>query len=229
MKCSYEQVLSDPSRRSAFTLIELLVVIGIISLLISILLPAISRAREQAKTVQCSSNLHQLAIATLMYSNDYRGVLPAAFPPDVYTSDIPAGSTYWFLGLGGYTNVKWAYLPGYATQPLNQATVFADPARDQLFLYLIYGLHYGYNQEFSARKLTSIRGTAKGLIADATGYWFEVDRYGYYYAGFNWQVGNQVTLDFKRHRRGLNISFTDGHVETIPTKIITNQMLTDQQ
>ncbi len=63
-------------RKSGFTLVELLVVIGIISVLIAILLPALSRARAQAKTVACLSNLRQLYYAFALYVNDNKGKTP---------------------------------------------------------------------------------------------------------------------------------------------------------
>jgi prepilin-type N-terminal cleavage/methylation domain-containing protein/prepilin-type processing-associated H-X9-DG protein len=65
-----------PSACSAFTLVELLVVIGIIAVLIAILLPALNRAREAAKQVQCLSNMKQLSNAVIMFANEHKDWMP---------------------------------------------------------------------------------------------------------------------------------------------------------
>jgi prepilin-type processing-associated H-X9-DG protein/prepilin-type N-terminal cleavage/methylation domain-containing protein len=65
-------------KHRGFTLVELLVVIGIIALLIGLLLPALTTAREQAKTVKCLSNLHQMIIAVDLYCGNDHGTYPLA-------------------------------------------------------------------------------------------------------------------------------------------------------
>ncbi|MBI5863162.1 MAG: prepilin-type N-terminal cleavage/methylation domain-containing protein [Planctomycetes bacterium] len=132
--CTSQPALFPPSsnrlaRRSlpsAFTLIELLVVVAIIALLISILLPALQKARESSKAAVCGSNMHQLMLGNIHYAGDHAGHLP------------------WIRGSlqSGYRNapydqfhqliILWPYI--------KQLNVFKCPsAADENSVHLLYG------------------------------------------------------------------------------------------
>jgi prepilin-type N-terminal cleavage/methylation domain-containing protein len=93
--------MKNPSRRprEAFTLVELLVVIGIIALLISILLPALAKARRAANETQCMSNIRQLCLAMNLYTDANHGFIPGdggdgSQSVPVTECDSPSGTAY---------------------------------------------------------------------------------------------------------------------------------------
>jgi prepilin-type processing-associated H-X9-DG protein len=77
--CGRESLLVRSARRMAFTLVELLVVIGIIALLVGILMPALTRARQQANLVTCQTHLRQIGQAIFIYVQDNQGTLPYGY------------------------------------------------------------------------------------------------------------------------------------------------------
>jgi prepilin-type N-terminal cleavage/methylation domain-containing protein/prepilin-type processing-associated H-X9-DG protein len=102
-------------RRRAFTLVELLVVIGIIAILVSILLPTLSNARQQAYRASCLSNLRQICQMMAIYAVENAQQIPLGTNSDSYQGA-------YFIAVGGGTTTRW---PTWG--PLYKARLMKEP------------------------------------------------------------------------------------------------------
>jgi len=94
-------------KRAGFTLIELLVVIAIIALLLAILVPSLSMAKEKAKLLMCTNHARQLMMAELLYANDNGGFLPPVNFGQMYVHYMGLDFSYWPGYGGGWVPTVW--------------------------------------------------------------------------------------------------------------------------
>jgi len=206
----------------AFTLVELLVIIGIISLLISILLPALGKARESANRISCASRLRQLNVGLISYTIANKGWLPAmhATSAPLITDEIWVAPEGKWVGHGrlyeqGYIKTLEAFFCPTTNQTLSvfsydfnipKAGVIGGPASNMNSGYEAR-LNYTWriaNPPFNPPSKTYV------LLTDVCrGTW--VSGHG----GF--QDGNPN----KRSKAGWNVAYSDGHVRWVGGKEVS--------
>ena len=132
----FADVCADPPARDkcrGFTLVELLVVIGIISLLVAVLMPALSKARRAARATACLSNLRQVGQTLMMYANDNKGAMPgvvwsgaSGVTPYANRLGFGGGRLAGAIPGFGFANVGLLCFTGYA----NWGPMFFCPGRE---------------------------------------------------------------------------------------------------
>ncbi|MBN2210106.1 MAG: type II secretion system protein [Sedimentisphaerales bacterium] len=115
------------THRRGFTLIELLVVVSIIALLVSILLPALSRAREAAKNALCLSNLHQQITGYNIYAASYEGHLPPV-KSGPWLHDVPYSTTDIIIDTGGSRETFYCPVDRIRNPEMNIFWYYGTPA-----------------------------------------------------------------------------------------------------
>ena len=220
-------------QKQGFTLVELLVVIAIIALLMSILMPALSRARDQAQTIACRSNLKNLALGWVMYVDDHDGELiegETSYDDDTdrtgWVKTIREGSAYPDFIDREKEGIKkgnlWPYIKDFGVYHCPADRAMKDHANETTGakpLFRSYAIPGGMNGKHSAyypgievEKFMDIKAPAtKYILVEEDHVGADNDNWGSWILNIainSWWDGMAIL-----HHKKACLAFADGHVE----------------
>jgi len=203
---------SQTGTRRAFTLIELLVVIAIIAILAAILFPVFARARENARRASCQSNLKQIGLGIMQYTQDYDEKFPLN-----YTDYNPGEKhCFYFQVLHPYLKSTqiWVCRSNNNKDYGNLWKRYYDMYVDNVWTDGM-PMHYVYNELLGASGAGSVSDAAVQSQASVFMFWdgYGGDRDLSPSAGFHKRVGHDTGIPAGQHFDGQNYAFVDGHVK----------------
>jgi prepilin-type N-terminal cleavage/methylation domain-containing protein/prepilin-type processing-associated H-X9-DG protein len=228
-----------------FTLIELLVVIAIISILAAILFPVFARARENARRASCMSNLKQVGLGVMMYTQDYDEKYPPTVIyggpnyPDGYQWSGTANLWFWPQIIYPYTKSDEVYecpsATGYPTRTSGGVTRITP-------LSLNYGVNMTIIRDLtystiSPLSLAAVNSPSQTYMMMDSGYYRINVPYtvGTVHSGWGWLPGSGALgatfystdppgdWQTGRHFDGVNVAFADGHVKWLKSSVVYNE------
>ena len=233
--------MRDRTKRGAFTLIELLVVIAIIAILAAILFPVFARARENARRTSCLSNLKQIGLAVMQYTQDYDEGYPYALTFGPTSSSMPGGE--WFAGIWCWPQTIFPYHKSIQAFvcPSGYGAAAARPFQGHYVANLLLMPYAHVATPPAPKKIASVNAVASTyMIMDAGVYGLGMGSTGQV-SSTAASTGNQYLpgvgaigkractaadafydsdCENGRHFNGLNVAFADGHAKWLKTQVV---------
>jgi prepilin-type N-terminal cleavage/methylation domain-containing protein/prepilin-type processing-associated H-X9-DG protein len=240
LNCRMKSTVASKSKTKGFTLIELLVVIAIIAVLAALLLPALSKAKQQGQKVECISNLRQMQLAWQLYADDRDGWLPqndfgqSAGRFDFkyswtagwldYTDNNPDNTNSWIMLNNPFGTIgQYTQNPGIYKCPSDKSWAMNGGQRhNRVRSYAMNGLMGRKKNRFMDFELYE-RLEDLGRQPPLSQHFVFIDEHedsindGFFHLSIaSMGQSRMAWLDVpaSRHGKSANISFADGHVET---------------